>query len=157
MGFAAPTDRHFSSGAARSAVPRALLTQAVQCCSTQQPSATCGTVLHRPCSHPAPCSQAVTGHDRNHSNVSKMKTKDVGQAFCKQSSCSWKDVACPLPATKETQTPPSILNHAGCPEGPGVTMLLQTDPQSREEATTGIFHPLAQPSDHCPNRLEVKL
>lgn len=139
MGFAAPTDRHFSSGAARNAVPGALPTHAARSCSTQQPSATCGTVSRWPRSHPAQRSQAVAGHGRNHSNVSKTKLKDVGQAFCKQSSCSWTDVAGPLPTIKDAQTPPSIPSHGGCPVGPGMTTLLQTDLQSREEASPGIF------------------
>lgn len=117
------------------------------------PAAQCHTG-HAHTQHITP---AAPGHPRNHRHGSKAKPRDVGQPVCQQSSCSRKDLAC-LPLRK--QTPPSILNCAGCPVGPGMLMPLQTNPWSKEGAIPNIccpFDPLSPHTPISPERLEIKL
>ena len=75
--------------------------------SPPSPAARCHAGCARAQHHAARLSCATTGTT---ANVSKAKPKGVGQAVCKQSSSSPKDVACPLPATEETQAPLPVPN-----------------------------------------------
>lgn len=115
---------------------------------------------HTDHAHTQHITPAAPGHGRSHRPVSKEKSHKMQvNLFVSKAAAQgrmWPGSCLPL----RKQTPPSILNCAGCPVGPGTLMSLQTDPRSKEGAIPNIccpFDPLSPRTPISPERPEMKL